>query len=116
MSIGVCIDRTYCCGINEIGKFRDPNEDDDGYSEYEAEDAAELLDRIKSDYPEGLLFHIWFVKHKKFDETFEEDYEYDDLRQLVQQIPGVIHIAETINPNSKNMIDGYAWVNTKDKA
>ncbi len=113
MLISASTDRMYCCGVHEIGHFC--NEDDAEFDdqEFTADDAEDLLNEISGDTAEGIMFHIWFVKRKKFDDTFEKDYEFQELRELVQKIPNVVHIGKTINPNSGNRIDGYAWVNKK---
>lgn len=101
-----------CCGVREIGNFTD-----DGWvsvrntqnDEIGGNSFKELLEKINEGH-KGYVLHIWFVKYKNFDGKFKRNYEWQGLRRLVRQIPGVVHIAETINPNSGNKIDGYSWV------
>lgn len=93
----------YCCGHREIGSF------DDG--EFESTTAAGLLEKLASSDSSGTVFSIWFAKDKLWDGGYVQEYDYQEVRELVQQIPGVIHLGEHINPNTNNMIDGYLWVN-----
>lgn len=96
----------FCCGIRELGDF---TTDDD----YRLREPAEILHRLKEAQPAGQLFHTWFHKEKCFDGTFDDEYQFDELRQLVRALPGVVHLGEHLNPNSGNMIDGYFWKNQK---
>lgn len=97
----------FCCGVREIGGF------DEGYTT--GETPQEFLAAIfKEDrqhvgqYSKDRLYHIWFVKHKKFDGGFSgQHYQYDELRKYVQTLPGVIPLGSHINPNTGNKIDGY---------
>ncbi len=99
-----------CCGFVEIYGFEDNNS-----GSYRAEDFKGLLARVSEVYQEGQVFHIWFVKEADYDGNIDDDAEWGwaELRKLVKAIPDVIRIGKFINPNSHNMIDGYAWVNKK---
>lgn len=115
MKYGADVARMYCCGTREIGNFRGEDEESQGYYndgdfEYESTNAKALLSSVRADF-KGIVLSIWFVKYKKFDGTHEDKYEYEPLRKLVKKIGGVVHLGETINPNSGNYIDGYSWIN-----
>jgi hypothetical protein len=94
----------FCCGVREIGDFAEGG--------LEGETPQELIrsvlnnQRSRTDVPNGIVYHIWFVKRCRTT-GFNDDYECDELRQYVQTLPGVIHLGEHVNPNSGNMIDGY---------
>lgn len=97
----------FCCGVYQIGKFGDYI----WYAPETADTPEEVLKIAAEEVPKGCMIEVWFMKCKKSDGSFEKEYQYRDLRALVQKIPNVVHIGKTINPNSGNRIDGYAWVN-----
>jgi hypothetical protein len=84
------------------------------YSDYTAEgDTLEeawqnALEKIK-DGLAGYFCQVWFAHPRR-----ESQYCESELRELVQKIPGVIHLGETTNPNTGNKIDGYLWLNPKE--
>lgn len=110
MSYGAYDNYGSCCGVREIGSFMDDDMVDIDCN-MSGRTAEEFLHSVFEYYKDkkGLFLHIWFPKYKKFDGSFERDYHYGDVRKLVQQIPNVIHLGKTINPNSNNRIDGYMW-------
>jgi hypothetical protein len=107
MTYFVNADETACCGVKEIGGF---DSDPWGSGDYSGETFQELLADLRTNN-KGIVYHIWFVKYKNHDGTLPRTYQWAGLRALVRKIPGVVHIATTINPNSGNKIDGYSWVN-----
>lgn len=118
MMRGVDLDTSGCCGVNEVYNFTDEGDVywDPEHCEIRGNSFQELLANLQNNVEEGLVLHIWFKKSPKFNGDFTgQKWHWDGLRKLVRQIPDVKHIARTINPNSKNMIDGYAWVNKKGK-
>lgn len=104
-----------CCGFREICFFDesstdfDPGEEDEGRRIGPCDSFEELLHVAEATLNAGTLLSIWFVKKRKWTGQFEDAYVWEELRQLVQQIPEVVHMGEHHNPNSGNMIDGYYW-------
>lgn len=101
-----------CCGFREICNFADDEDDlypGDNSTEIRAETPEELLTEAQAHLRSGTLLSIWFKRDRKWDGTHEPEYHWGEVRQLVQQIPGVVHMGEHFNPNSGNMIDGYFW-------
>lgn len=100
----------FCCGVYEIGGFCDESGASD---EIEHDTPEELLAYAAEQAPKGAMLTIWFYKPKTFDGSFEKEYHWAEVRKIVKAIPNVVHIGTTVNPNSGNRIDGYAWINSK---
>lgn len=106
---GCSADNNFCCGVVEIGCFaEDPSPWE---CEYFEDTFAELLEEVSGDKASGIVFHIWFVRPKDYNGDLMPDYNWQELRQIVQDIPDVLHLGTTINPNTGNEIDGYSWIN-----
>jgi len=112
----------YCCGAYEAGNFvtrhwnsdeafkRDIRYEDHSLKEYEDAITPELykraLDRILAAHP-GRTIQFWFYKQANYDGSLAEDYTEDKFRQQVMAHPDAVELAEYVNPNSNNMINGW---------
>lgn len=105
-----------CCGVKEIGGLCEDRDVDYWMVNAGGETAAEawkqVLDDINSGENKGYVMQIWFVKKADFLGKFHPEYDHNELRELVQQIPNIVKLGEHRNPNTGNLIDGYMWVNT----
>lgn len=105
-----CNQLSNCCGVLEIGGFFEDGVDDENYRPYYADYRADtwegLLRAIDLETDTGLLIQMWFKRDMGADL-----YDHGGLRDLVQQIPGVVRLGEHVNPNTGNTIDGYLWAN-----
>ena len=105
-----------CCGFREFYAFGvgfGHNYDYIGRGETIEAAWQALLNKLNETYDPDQMLHIWFVKNEIGDgeDDWCEYYENEELRTIVKAIPGVVHLGESINPNSNNYIDGYMWVN-----
>lgn len=100
-------DTATCCGVMEIGDFYiEDDYDDRKPTVSECKQAfAEMQDQLAK----GYYYTAWFVRPKKFDGTFERQYEAAHLATLISKLPGCVKIKPIVNPNSGNMIKGYVW-------
>lgn len=100
----------FCCGINEAGDFGN----EDHYDTLETGTVEDLLAAIL-DRSEGRPVMFNFKNQVDYKGTFNNEYDYDELRTLVRAHPKVVHVAEWINPGSKNRIDCYCIAGYKDE-
>ena len=96
-----------CCGVKEVHSF-----DDKGAHDFASSTPKEFLARILnySDNQQRLL-HMHFVCRKDYQGNYPEGYEWDEVRELVKQIPGVVEMGPYINGNSGNKLISYFWLN-----
>lgn len=87
-----------CCGFVEAGTFGD-----DVFADYTEDTPQKLLGRILED-GNGRPVIFNFVKFSRSNGGFDDDYQYDELRQRVLKYKNVIDLGEHINPNSYNKI------------
>lgn len=113
-----------CCGVQNLGKFEEFDEDTDneyGESFWDTPDSThtgetweDVLADVKREHSEGYVMTAWFVREKvSYKGDLAKTFLHNDLRLLVQQIPGVVSLGAHINPNTGNEIDGYMWINRK---
>lgn len=107
---------TFCCGHAEIGSFRQSGTESLTFSAKTFHEAWLKALRNECDrWRKGQVFTIWFYNPPvDYEGNYGEVYQSEDLRQIVRAIPGVLHLGETKNPNSGNMIDGYKFIWTGD--
>lgn len=119
----------HCCGVREIGEITKGKAH---YYDYIGEGATyvdafvKLLECItipdRDDDDEdldggnhGYMLQVWFKKDCLFDgKTWAKNYENHELREIVKNLPNVVHLGCCVNPNSGNIIDGYCWSNNGD--
>jgi hypothetical protein len=120
MKVGIMIQETPgCCGVSQLTDFTgefstwsDPIIGGSGKSLKAAyKDLFKNLMEFEVDPDEhGPIFQMWFQKNRKFDDTFDEFCQAEDLRVLVETIEGCVFLGEFVNPNSGNKIMGYQWL------
>lgn len=108
------VDHMHCCGVREVGSFEGTGTKQGLTSwgtngEFNAETFTDLLKQINKEN-EGYLLHIHFVKYKRHDGSFDPQWEWAGLRNLIRRMKGRKHLGEHINPNSGNLIDSYSWI------
>lgn len=121
MRMGVGFGSNFCCGIVEIGGFVSDIDDMEG-CDASGDTPAELLHDVfrqgdqhrwgnRDSSERGFTYHIWFKKSAKYDGTFSDDqeYEFNELREYIRELPTCLSLGEYINPNTGNMIDGYLF-------
>jgi hypothetical protein len=108
----------YCCGVYEVGNFytntcgdanfaRYPNEyrqyiHDDPKSAHEA-----ALKKLLEDYPNFCL-QFWFYKPADFLGSYDNsEYVENEFRELIKAHPNCTELAEYVNKNSGNMVNGF---------
>jgi hypothetical protein len=94
-----------CCGIYEAGSFE--REYSDEYREYEEDTPEELVhELLDSAGGRPLVFN--FVRHRRFDGTYNEEFQVPELRDFVMKHPNASNIHTWINPSGGNEID--CWI------
>lgn len=101
----------FCCGVRELGAFSALHDfsnlsNHTGTGGTPEEAAQALIKEVSNSYEEGYVFQTWFVRR-----VSNEEYDHNAIREVVQKIPGVLHLGTHINPNTGNTIDGYIWMN-----
>lgn len=87
-----------CCGFLEAGAFGDEE-----YADCRDDNLSDFLDQILEEGAgRPVIFN--FVKFHDAEGDFDDDYQYDDLRQWVLSHKNVVDLGEHINPNSGNKI------------
>lgn len=125
-----CTTLTGCCGVREFSDMSVSEElsEEKALKRQNAFDSRRCFILSEGDDPlEKLIAHLrtrqnndeaafyqaWFVKElvdtDERDGDYEDEFDAEFLRNLVQQIPGVVKLGEAVNPNSGNIIDGYFW-------
>lgn len=108
----------FCCGVYEVGNFS-TNAATDGYvekhpTEYrnykynsieEANKAA--LEKILETQL-NFCIQFWFYKPSNYNGDYDDmEYTEDEFRQVVKAHPNCVELAEYVNKNSGNMINGF---------
>lgn len=105
-----------CCGVLELGGLSiEKGKNYWGGVVCETHEAAAktILQQAlitNEDYADHVV-QVWFYRGRDAFEEWEREFFVPELRTLVQQLNGVIHMGTHINPNTGNEIDGYCWVN-----
>ena len=97
----------YCCGCITFSDFYDMEDDND------TTNPEELWKRIQYEVEgnsSGMYFQAWFRKCRRYDDTHEEKFEYQELLDnIVAHMPNVILFPQTVNPNTGNILQGVLW-------
>lgn len=114
----------YCCGVTEVGEFCT-----NMHTKAQIERSIGTYNHAEGWYPtmeeahKGALTYIlnnagplavqfWFYKSCDYKGSFDDqEYTEKGFREVVRAHPGVIELAEYVNPNSNNMINGYMILN-----
>lgn len=113
-----------CCGVREIGDFEMDAVTDEmqardaeaRYPRYRAYIATTETEAYKQAFDKilastcGFVVQFWFKNPTDYDGDWE-GYEHDELRQLVKAHPNCVELAEYVNPNSGNVINGFMILN-----
>lgn len=107
----------FCCGIHTAGNFEFDSVDtafgladvypaNDGWHSTKRLAAKSAVARmIKASVGRPII--MWFKRRVDYVGTPHESYEMDELRQVVKHTRGVVPLGVTINPGTKNHVDGY---------
>lgn len=105
MSYDVEVGHRGCCGVKEIHSFKS------GFPSESGDTPTQLINSINQQY-KGYMMHMWFVKEWDHEsETFDDEYQWEEVRKVVAEIPGCMEVGPFINPNSDNKVIGYMWLN-----
>lgn len=98
----------HCCGVKEIYNF---DTDPDHYN-HSGQTPQQLIDNLcNNSGNQNRLLHMHFVREKNWDDSHDEGYEWDEVREIVKAIPGVVEMGPFINGNSGNKLISYFWLN-----
>lgn len=108
-----------CCGVEEVGDFEYTSRDEAVVKQYKMEG---FYPTKKEAYEHGLQnilannrhyrgfgrpIIFWFMKEEIDNGKYDEDFEHEELRQLVLEHPGQVYLGTFVNPNTGNIIEGY---------
>lgn len=116
----------YCCGVYEVGNFHTRQVSEESINKYPREyghckydnakdaAAAKLKDLI-AEYPNFAL-QFWFYKASDYKGSYEDsEYTENVFREAVKAHPNCKELAEYVNKNSGNMINGFIIDNSTSK-
>lgn len=116
----------YCCGVYEVGGFHTRQTSKEQIKEYPGEyksfkydsakdAAAARLKELIEGYPNFAL-QFWFYKASDYKGSYEDiEYTENDFREAVKAHPNCKELAEYVNKNSGNMINGFIIDNSTSK-
>jgi hypothetical protein len=108
----------YCCGVDEVGNFSTllirTSEVKNKYPYEVARFKATALEAYTEalqyilNASEGRCVQFWFYKPVDYNGSYDKsNYTEDGFRQVVMAHPDAVELAEYVNPNSNNMINGW---------